>query len=99
MKIIQSDFSNHNQSWSYTQVIEESDKKFRVRIRRNAYDNQSFAVAELWTGTDWNQIISRPIEKMKCHSILYYEPLTARDETIFKQDAEDLLKMAFEVVR
>ena len=98
MKIIQSDFNNHNQSWSYTQIVEKEGKKLRVRIRRNAFDNQSHALAELWAGTEWRQVISRPIEVMECRNVSYVLPLLHEDVCSFKQDTENLLKMAFEVV-
>lgn len=94
-KTIQADFSNHSQSWFYTKISILGSKKYRIRIRRNAYDFQSYAVAELWNGQEWKEVISRPIEKMLCSKVSYTKETLTLDETgFFEFDAEELLALA-----
>lgn len=94
-KILQADFSHNSQSWFFTQIAIIGKNKFRIRIRRDAYDFQSYALAELWNGQEWKQVISRPIEKMLCHSVSYvFENLTAEQKGFFEFDAEELIALA-----
>ncbi|MCK9434346.1 MAG: hypothetical protein M0R32_05870 [Candidatus Cloacimonetes bacterium] len=96
--ILQADFSHHSQSWFYTHIEILGPNKYRVRIRRNAYDFQCYAIVEIWTGKKWSQVISRPIEEMSCNSVSYtQETLSEADKTRFKVDATNLLALAVRI--
>lgn len=98
-KIIQSDFNYSQQSWHYTQLVKVGDTKFRIRLRRNAYDFQSYAVIERWNGEEWKEVLSRPIREMLCKDVHYYsEQLSSEQKGFFEFDAEALLLLALEVV-
>jgi hypothetical protein len=97
-EILQSDFSHNSQSWFYTHIEVIGSKKYRVRIRRNAYDFQCYAIVEIWTGKKWAEVISRPIEEMSCSSVSYtQEILSEADKTRFKLDATNLLALAVQI--
>lgn len=85
---------NTNQSWNFTSHWHFADHKLRVRIRRNAYDDQSFAeVSKLDPTTgDWNILRSLPIRECVCSTISYIRKgVTAGD---FAADEQALLRAA-----
>ncbi len=82
---------NSNQSWYFEELLMLDDKKIQIRIRKNAYDFQSWGIVELWDGTKWNKIHTCPGELLKCKRS-YVEPnVTALD---FAEDRKDLLHCA-----
>jgi hypothetical protein len=53
------DFANVSQSWELTGLYATTaGTRLRVRIRRNAYDEQSYGRVEVWSPTDlrWNAV-------------------------------------------
>lgn len=97
--VILEDLEHSQQSWNYTKVVKVGDTRFRIRLRRNAYDFQSYAIVERWNGEEWKQVLSRPISEMLCKEIGYYEELlTAEQKGFFEFDADALLKIALEIV-
>ena len=56
-----------DQDWSLREVYTQGKFKVRIRIRRNAYDFQSYAVAEVWSESElkWNQVHTIPYSQMK----------------------------------
>jgi hypothetical protein len=53
---------NASQSWHHEATVRVLAHKIRIRIRRNAYDDQSYAEAQLFTlENGWKQICHRPI--------------------------------------
>lgn len=88
------------QSWNYealhshakfTPNVGSKDLKIRIRIKRDAYDSQSYALAE---GFDpdrlkWQEIVSIPYPKMVCLKISYIaDDVRAKD---FLEDEQTLL--------
>lgn len=47
---------NASQSWYHERLFMLLNRKVRCQIRRNAYDEQSYARAELFDGDKWNEI-------------------------------------------
>jgi len=86
---------NMNQSWYYESIYKKKHK-LRVKIRRNAYDNQSFANVFRWDGNQWQLVCGKSIMECKCQTISYVnKDVTAAD---FKQDEEELLREALAIV-
>ena len=66
-------------------------KKIRIRLKRNAFDFQSFGIAEIFNETEsrWNEAASIPPPELCCLQVTYVGKATPED---FKQDEEGLLK-------
>lgn len=89
---------NENQSWNYTLTTKTDDgHKVRVRIRRNAHDFQSHAIAEYWNGSAWAEVQSRPITALRCAAVSYVTRGVTAGQ--FRADANDLIDAALEVIR
>lgn len=106
MKLIQEDFWNAHQSWCYEAITDHGGERLRVKIRRNAYDDQSSAICERWTGDEWKQVVSRPIEHMACTAVSYTDKpvnhgTTSRtvEAELFLMDADDLRSRALAVIQ
>lgn len=96
--IIQADFYHTQQAWHYTQTVKVGNTKFRTRLKRDAYDFQSYAVIERWNGEEWKEILSRPFSAMMFKDApSYAEQLTAEQKGFFEFDAEALLQLATQV--
>ena len=66
---LQDDLYNADQSWHLHRIVATGDgTRYRVRIRRNAHDFQSWAVAERWSGSAWEKVIERPIGACVCRA-------------------------------
>jgi len=81
-----------NQSWYYQAVHKLYGRTLRVDIRRNAYDEQSWAKISLFdkeTG-NWNVIATNP--HMKCLHISYVQKNIKAN--VFLSDEDILLKEA-----
>ncbi len=66
------------QSVNYEQVFEFGPNRLRVRIKRDAYDNQSHARVHVWLG-GWVLVCSTPIEWMYCRTLSYTDPVPKAD--------------------
>lgn len=68
---------NANQSWNYDWIGVVSGlvsgRRFRVKIRRNAYNEQSSAAGYIYDTrqSKWNAIVSFPIENCDCNHLSY----------------------------
>lgn len=82
--------------WDFTKIVIISGKKIKVKIKRDAYDEQSYAKVELWSNDKWNHVYNVPI--VKCHSknISYVQDKI--DESLFEKDFEDLLNIAIKII-
>lgn len=69
-----------NQSWHYQSLWKYGSERLRIDIRRNAYDDQSYARVDIWSRTDnrWNEIASRPFPMMRCLGLSYAQRTPAR---------------------
>jgi hypothetical protein len=83
---------NASQSWYYEALWEVVDRKIRVDIRRNAFDHQSGARAQIFDPDQvrWNVIATIPQPQMSCLHLSYAQrnPATPED---FEQDEQRLL--------
>jgi len=92
---------NQDQSWVFQRTVEIKARKnakhtLRINIRRNAYDNQSYAKVERWNGTEWKNVVNAPITECECKGISYVDlNISARH---FERDAERLVKEAEAIV-
>jgi hypothetical protein len=86
---------NHSQSWNYDLIVVSSGVRYRVEIRRNAYDFQSWAKVSRWDGTKWHPVYNEPIESCRCKSISYVERDVQHD--VFRPDALRLLETAIAI--
>lgn len=98
MKIIKERTWNSDQSWHYEKIVVHPDGfRFRVQIKRNAYDTQSYARVSTWTTEEgWEVVTTDPIEVCACAGINYVMKNVRNAD--FKADAERLLDVAQEVV-
>jgi hypothetical protein len=83
---------NASQSWYFEALHEHGDTRIRIRIRRNAYDNQSFLIAEVWSPTtlSWNEATTLPMNAdRQSHSVQYFQEKITVEH--FARDERDLL--------
>lgn len=96
VKITESCYKEH-QSWWYRKVVIIDSHKLRVNIRRNAYDEQSYANVERWDGTKWQVIHDLPITDCACKTVSYVmENITASS---FAIDADNLISIAMNILK
>jgi hypothetical protein len=84
------------QAWVYIKVVEECGYKFRVEIRRDAYDDRSIAKVEKWSGAAWEFVHSIPIEDCVCKKISYVMTNVSYDD--FRSDSHKLIETAKSIV-
>jgi hypothetical protein len=85
---------NANQSWYYKALWTSGDYRLQVNIRRNAFEDQSYARVEVWSAAElkWSTVVSQPITLMVCKKVSYVqENVTIRN---FAADEESLLDEA-----
>jgi hypothetical protein len=99
--IISERLYNQNQSWNYEQVVicqrDNERKKFKISIRRNSHDFQSFAKVYVYslTGSRWNEIVAAPISECKCFKVNYISKTV--NKQVFLDDRNKFLKEAVEI--
>ena len=105
-KFLQNDFYNESQSWVLKQVTlhegihpvfaDATHVLLKVKIRRNAYDNQSQGEVRYWNGDVWACVIRRPIQVLECERVSYVD----KDPSaiLFAEDANNLRASALQVV-
>lgn len=94
--IIQDDHYQANQSWCLDRIYSLGQHRIRVKIRRNAYDEQSYAVVESWHMSGWQQIAHRHISFLACKTVSYQGKDGQR--ALFDKDATVLYHMALAVL-
>lgn len=104
--IINRNLSNGNQSWNYDEIVEVpsttlgNPDKLRVEIRRNSYDDQSFARVSFWTPAGWSTVAALPIADCRCAAVSYTsKSLTMSQQEAFDLDSERLIDIAMAVIR
>ena len=81
---------NTDQSWHFEALYQIRGRAVRARIRRNAYDNQSSRVAELFDGDKWNVLVALPIGS-EFKDVSYVQPnVTGPQVGLFEKAADDL---------
>lgn len=58
------------QSWNGEWVVRKGGRTFRVRIERDAYDNQCKAVGEVWKD-GWVPVVSRYVTELPVDAVSY----------------------------
>ena len=104
MREIDLSVRNADHSWYWQQIREYSTKQvhlLRANIRRNAYDNQSYANIEKWSDErGWVIISSHSITDYPCAKVSYVtKELTDNDHEWFIQTAEELFTIGVTFVR
>lgn len=89
-------FYNQSHSWNYERTVKIGSRKVRVQIRRNAYDQQSYARTHVWAGDAWNLVCSRPISECKCSTVSYVND--GATDRLFKKDADSIIEETVEVL-
>ncbi len=87
---------NSDQSWHHELTVNIDGHKLRVKIRRNAYDAQSWATVVRWNGEEWKQVCSRPIAECVCSVISYVDQSISHRS--FGPDTASLLAEALEII-
>lgn len=76
MKPLVEKLYNLHQSWYLEQLIKLGPRKLQVKVRRNAYDFQSWGTAEVWTpyaeGGKWEKVASIPGPMLRCLDSVSY---------------------------
>ena len=95
-KVISKRVWNSEQSWYFETVVEllSSDrclKKAKVEIRRNAYDDQSYARAYVLGDDKWERIVFKPIQLCHAKEISYTQKDDCKLRNLFELDCNDLL--------
>jgi len=99
MKDIDTRFYNQSQSWHYVRIIEDSmGNKLKAVIRRNAYDNQSYAKCYKFDGNEWKFLNSMPIENCECQVISYVHKKHEARSDLFLQDSQTLFEVANKIL-
>jgi len=84
-----------NQSLNGSLTDYSGSSPVRATIRRNAYDNQSYGISEVWESQGWVTIQQFPIQNLSVSSVSY----VARDgewEALMEADLNELIAYAHE---
>lgn len=87
---------NLNQSWIFDRIVNVNGQKLRVLIVRNAYDTQSSAQVQLWSGSKWEQVYTQPISACNCQRISYVQKDITEED--FDLDYTNLLCTALKII-
>lgn len=85
----------YTQGWNYVKVV-TVNKKFRVEIRVDAYDFQSYARIKAWDGSKWEFVHSIPFEHCESAKVKAYQKGVALKP--FLEDADTLIFIARQIV-
>ncbi len=99
-------FYNQSQSWNYEHICEtvrprDSGRlKFRIVIRRNAYDCQSYLRGFVLDPMhlSWNLLVDRPIKGTHCQDVSYVQPEDKANKSAFERDAHEVLRELMQIV-
>lgn len=64
MKRLESHLYGESQSVEYMAIWDADPGRVRVRIKRDSYDQQSYAAAELFDGEAWQRVAFLPRDEM-----------------------------------
>jgi hypothetical protein len=73
--------------------------KVQLRVRRNSYEHQSHALAEVWDGKRWNQAASIIPANMQTSDGYIHNPTCVPVRSWFAVDIEELLERVKWIVR
>ena len=85
-------FYNTGSDWIYEHTIACGVRRYRVHIRRNAYDFQSSITGFVYSheNSKWNELVHRPIDGSRASTVSYVckDP----DRHLFDDDAEEVFE-------
>jgi hypothetical protein len=102
VKAVKQNLWQSGQSWQFESIVSISNddetqrETFRVDIRRNAYDDQSYWRVEVWRQNGWTFVTSLPCMMAASAAVSYVQKDV--DSGPFLQDRDTLLNYACEVV-
>lgn len=78
----QLDVFNANQSWNVVQIVTSTGGlRYRAKVHRDGYDNQSYGSVESWTdAAGWAEVLRRPITALVSGNINY----TAKADAVLR---------------
>lgn len=79
----------------YGLALEATTHKLKVAIRSDSYDNQCYARVKRWNGNEWKLV--HALGNMKTKKGLAYGS-TSATTSAFKDDRNDLIRVALEVL-
>jgi hypothetical protein len=96
--VIAKRFYNAQQSWWCEHIVEIHGHRYRVVIRRNSHDEQSYLHGYVFgqTSFTWNLLVDRPIQGANCQSVSYVDRNPS--QTLFAQDTESVLTELRQIV-
>lgn len=105
MSIIREQYSKGSQSINFEGVYKIGENKVRINIKRDSYDNQSYARAKVFNPTElnWNFLAEIPYSEaqvVKQDVFCYRKPenLNMDEQSAFNQDIDTLLEKAREIL-
>lgn len=108
-KTIQEKVTRGSQSVNFTGIYNlkraiqgtKVEKKVRVLIKRDSYDNQSYAKIQVWDHNQgWNFVTSLDFTTAHSHGIFAYESAIQKPQVIdaLGNDTEELIELATEII-
>jgi len=98
MRTIDERFWKGSQSLNYTRIVSAGDRRFRVTIKRDSYDNQSYARVEAWTDSaGWALVHSLPLGDCEHRSASHHDRQWEQRIDLFRATAVELLAVAAQV--
>ena len=104
MKVISKAISEGSQSVEYVEILDlpsvyqDQSAKLRIKIKSDSYKFQSFARVEKWDGDKWREVHSIHHGSMTTPAGLISRLKGHKDETHFKADRKELLRVAKGIV-
>ena len=95
MEILDTKLTNLETAWEFQQVVMVNNRKFRIDIHRDAFDEQSWANCEWWNGETWEFMVYIPIRDCNCYNIKYFGEAT---KASFAKDVKKLVADSIELV-
>lgn len=106
------DLHRSGQGWCLSNIVAVDSHRFRVEIRRDAYDDQSYARCDRWDGSAWQPVVDRPIAATpvgatrdlsigeRAVPVVSYtaRELSSAQQALFWQTASELVDVALAVV-
>lgn len=95
-------YKSNSQSVSYREIYKLQDKKIKIDIKSDSYENQCYARASVLKNDEWQIIYSIPHSLMKTPNNLAYKleyknsPASAEKE--FKDDIKKLKELAEKIL-
>ena len=94
MHTIAERFYQADQSWYYEWVLNARTRRYKIEIRRNTYDEQSYLRGYCYDQdtTKWNMLVARPICGAACDKPRMFV------KELFVQDAQSVLAELQQIV-